>query len=204
MNIKDMLSRVNEYQRYHTGDNVATLPNGNDPVEFSCPICGEVYDTHEAANRCRTRPYDTGDLRVGDIVVVPSAYHKAYVKPNTPWWAFTIPADPSSNSHFDRVPQQIPYYVVTAIHFDPNRPHRAIVTLARVSLDENVPFLQFGWNAPNGTHHGMYRVRDKKSIYCDYWVNKHRELFDNCEPCAILQSEAAELAALGISTTSLL
>jgi predicted RNA-binding Zn-ribbon protein involved in translation (DUF1610 family) len=204
MNIENLLSKVSKYQPYRTGDDVDRIPDGASRVAFSCPICGEVYFTHAEAEHCRTQAYDTADMRVGDIVVVPDAFHNSYVKPGSPWWAFTIPADPSSNSHFDRVPHHIPYYVVTALHTDYRDPHQAIITLARVSQDEDVPFLHFGWNPLDGAHNGMYRVRDKLSMHCDYWVNKHRELFDNCEPCAILQSEAAELAALGISTRNLL
>lgn len=197
--------RDNKYHHLSFGDKAAKLPSGDTAVLFACPVCGETYKTHAEANHCRTQPYDTAGMKIGDIVVVPGMYHNVYVTPGDPWCAFVVPADPTSDSHFNYTDSNVPYFVVTAVHPQLDNPHRCLVTLVSVASDGDDRFLRIGWNPANGIgHYSMYRVRDKKRIRDPRWEADLQSLLDNCEPCAILKEEAAELAAIGISTRNLL
>jgi hypothetical protein len=173
-------------------------------IEYACPVCGETYLAEEDAMACSDQRYDTGGLEVGDIVVVPRAWHN-WIPKDDPWLAFILPPNPNSDSHFDRAGYRVPYFVVTAVHTDwLYGPHRCVVTLC--SLAEGR--LRCGWNPANGDgHYAMFRWDSDK--HCDVG-SKLREqeniddLLDNCEPCDIVKREAAELASMRISTTRLL
>jgi hypothetical protein len=183
------------------GDNVATLPPSYQAIKYSCPICGETYSTTLQALACRDQKYDTGGLRVGDIVVVPGAYNSG-IEDDDPWLAFSIPPNLNSDSHFDRRGYKIPYYVVTAVHPEEGNEHRCLVTLCTF----HGGVLNAGWNPANGDgHYAMYRWdSDEHCAVSSNWLEDIQEPLDNCEPCATLKREAAELAAHRISSTRLL
>ena len=183
------------------------------PIKFTCPVCDVTYPTLAEALACRDQPLnDAGDLQVGDIVVTPSMYHNWYINPDSPWCAFVIPPDHMSKSHFDHVPQHVPYFVVTALHY-PQREwrHRCVVTLASVWTnddDDGKEWLRVGWNPADGDgHYSMFKVGETLSIAASsdaFWREGVRELLANCEPCDTLKQQAAELAAIGISARVLL
>jgi hypothetical protein len=181
------------------GDNAAHLPLNSMAIEYSCPICGETFMSEEEAKDCRDQTYDTGGLEVGDIVVVPSGYRSG-IPEDDPWLAFIIPPNPNSASHFERAGYKVPYFVVTAIHTD--SPHRCVVTLCSFAGGR----LRCGWNPANGDgHYAMYRWdNDNHCAVRSTWLEKIRDLLDNCEPCDIVKREAAELASMRISATYLL
>jgi hypothetical protein len=170
-------------------------------IKSSCPICDRTFLSEEMAKACRDQEYDTGGLEVGDIVVVPSGYNNE-IPEDEPWLAFTIPPDPNSDSHFDRAGYKVPYFVVTAIHTHYSNPHRCVVTLCSLAGDR----LRCGWNPANGDGHlAMFRWdNDNHCAVNSLWLELIGELLDNCEPCDIVKREAAELAAMKISTTRLL
>lgn len=171
------------------------------PIMFACPVCGERYATREEAEECRDQPFDDSGMKVGDIVAVPGAWH-SHGDCMDHWVAFTIPADPNSPDHFDRVPQHIPYFVVTCVHAQDRDPHRCLVTLASLRGGD----LTVGWNPANGHgHYAMFRTDSDK--HCDLgstWKEMIQEYLPGCMPWQKLKEEAAELADLGIRSTNLL
>jgi len=180
------------------GDEAATLISQDQPIGFSCPVCKEVYATAAEARECRDQPYDTAGMEIGDIVVVPGAYHNSY-DPSDPWVAFVIPPDKDSNDHFERAGYTIPYFVVTAVHSEERNPHRALVTLCSLAGGS----LRAGWNPADGDgHYAMFKPNstDNRS----YWGKRIQKFLDCCEPCAIVKVEAAQLANIKLSTRSLL
>jgi hypothetical protein len=182
------------------GQEVDTLANQMDPILFACPVCGNRFTTKEGATDCRDQPFDTGGLKIGDIVVVPGMARTNYDL-DDPWLAFEIPPDPDSNSHFSRAGYRVPYFVVTAVHSEHRSEHRCLVTL--VSLVGGC--LQVGWNPANGDgHYALYRIDGGK--HCDagsLWIDTIGDLLD-CEPSSDMLEEAARLSRVGISTRSLL
>jgi hypothetical protein len=186
---------------YHKiGDEVDTLANQMDPILFSCPVCGSTFYTPQEALACRDQPFDTGGLKVGDIVVVPGMARGHYDL-DDPWLAFEILPDPDSDSHFSRAGYKVPYFVVTAVHSEHRSEHRCLVTL--VSLVGGS--LSVGWNPANGEgHHALYRIDGGKHCEAnDYWIEKIEDLLD-CKPSSDMLEEAARLSRVGISTRSLL
>ena len=198
--IREVVLRYSDMDHLAAGDDAAQMPLGMF-IKYSCPICGETFMSEEEAEACRDQKYDTGGLEVGDIVVVPSAYRND-IPEGDPWLAFTIPPDPNSDSHFDRTGYKVPYFVVTAIHTHYNNPHRCVVTLCSLAGDR----LYCGWNPANGDgHYAMYRWDSgNHCAAASTWLEEIGKLLDNCEPCGIVKREAAELAAMRISTTRLL
>lgn len=187
--------------RYKTGDEAETLPNQGAPIQYACSVCGETYPTLKEAKACRNQPYDDGGLEVGDLVAVPGVLGVSDEKDL--WVAWNIPADPTSTSHFDRAGRGVPLFVVTAKHADaPRDEHRCLVTLCSLVGGH----LRVGWNPANGNgHYALFRVRDGHR--CDIgstWYGVIKDSLDKCEPCARVKKEAAELAAIGISTRNLL
>jgi hypothetical protein len=184
-----------------TGKDAATLANQMAPIKLACPVCEKVYDTEAEAIECRDQPYDDGGLTVGTIVVLPSKWTTWY-NPTDPWVAFTVPADPSNESHFRHDSQFVPYYVVTAIHGEERDPHRCIVTLS--SLVSGV--LSVGWNSATGEgHYAMYRLDGGK--HCRPWPAWRTEIgpyLEGLQPPDQVVEEAARLARLGISTWNLI
>jgi len=204
MSIKQI---VDEHVNIKIGDDAETLPDQTKHIGYSCPVCGKVYDIYEDAYDCRNQPYDTGDLKVGDIVVVPGAYHNVYVREGEPWTAFILPGDPNSKDPFDRRDHNIPYFVVTALHDDPSDPHCCLVTLCRPFIGNGGKrYLRAGWNPANGDgHYAMFRVSDgKRNDVGSFWYEYIQDYLDKCEPCETLLKEAAELASIGISSRNLL
>ncbi len=185
---------------FQIGLDVDNLTSQMQPLGFSCPVCGRVYTNGEAAIECRNQPYDTGGLKVGDIVVVPGM-SRGYYELDDPWLAFEIPPEPDSDSHFVRAGFKVPYFVVTAVHTEHRDAHRCIVTLASLIGDS----LQVGWNPATGQGHcAMFRIDGGK--HCDIhstWIDKIGDLLD-CKPSDSMLEEAARLARVGISTRSLL
>jgi len=191
------------YDRYLFGDEVETLPDKNDPTLHACPICKSLYNTATEAYECRNQPYDTGGLKVGDIVVIPGKYTTWYDE-NDPLVAFTIPADMSSSCHFDHNRQHVPYYVVTAMHPDRFDPHRCLVTVATL-VDGKV---SAGWNPANGDGLcSLYKVGVKTECpehTNQEWHDRFAHFLDKLEPCAIVKEEARQLAAARIQSRCLL
>lgn len=191
-------AKVKDDWRMKIGKKAKTLANQVSPIKFACPVCGETFATKKAAKKCRDQPYDDGGLKIGDIVVVPGAYHNDYPL-NDPWLAFKIPPNPKSNSHFARTGFRVPYFVVTAIHGDE---HRCLVTLATLCGGD----LRLGYNPADGDgHYAMYRIDGCK--HCDAsstWIEDIRDLLEDCKPSAQMREEAARLARVGISTGDLL
>lgn len=182
-----------------TGKNVDTLACQMDPILFACPICKKLFDTKAKAIKCRDQPFDTGGLKVGDIVIVPGEWNSWYL--DDPWIAFEIKPDPTSSNHFEHGSRMIPYFVVTAIHSNNREPHQCIVTL--VTLCGGI---QVGWNPANGEGHlAMYRIDGGK--HCDIdstWIETITPYLEECKPSKQMLEEAARLARVGISTRNLL
>lgn len=187
-------------------------PNNPVPILYGCPVCGKQYETMVEAIECRDQPQ--GDSpEIGDIVVVPGAFRCWGMNPSDPWVAFIRPPNPESSDHFEHPGQAIPYFVVTAKHGDRDNLHRTLVTLSRVFMDTaNEWSIESGWNPGNGDgHHDMWNVTQQRwhnethdGGHNDYWSKKFQDQLDKCVPCAILQEEAAALAALGISSDHLM
>ncbi len=199
--MRDIGNLVAELDYVETGVKVETLAAHYQPIQFACPVCGEIYDTQLAAEVCRDTPYDNGGLKIGDIVAVPGAFNNDYPL-DDPWLAFEIPPDPTSRSHFARDGYRVPYYVVTSIYGERQNKHRCIVTLATLCGG----YLGVGWNPANGDgHYSMFRIDGGK--HCDAgstWIESIRDLLVTCDPSASMRKEAAGLATIGISTRHLL
>jgi hypothetical protein len=184
------------------GAETETLPSPIDSILFACPVCGETFISMGQAEECQEQSFDTGGLRVGDIVVVPNAYHNDYAL-DDPWLAFEIPPDPKAESHlFSRAGYRVPYYVVTAIHAERHNKHRCVVTLATLAGGA----LHVGWNPANGDgHYAMFRIDGDQ--HCDldsYWLEEIGHLLAECDPPESMLNEARALALIGISTRNLL
>jgi hypothetical protein len=199
--IREEVLRYAAMDHLEVGDDVAHLPHSYMAIKSSCPICGETFMSEGEARDCRDQKYDTGGLKVGDIVVVPSGYHNG-IPDDDPWLAFTIPRNPASSSHSDRTGRKVPYFVVTAIHTERLNPHRCVVTLCSFAGGR----LRCGWNPANGDgHYAMYRWdNDNHCTATSTRLEEIGDFLDNCEPCDIVKREAAELASMRISTTILL
>jgi hypothetical protein len=184
-----------------TGDEVETLTNQMDPILYGCPVCGNLFETEFGATECRDQPFDTGGLKVGDIVVVPGRWRSPGAQLEDDWVAFEIPMVKGTDSHFDSVRRRVPYYVVTAVHGEPRDPHRCLVTLATLIHGH----LDIGWNPATGQGHcAMFRIDGGK--HCDIhstWIDKIGDLLD-CKPSSDMLEEAARLSRIGISTRNLL
>jgi hypothetical protein len=201
--IKALIDQRNsEYNIALIDDEYGTLPDQFMPVMYACPVCGDLYGTVEEAAECRDQPYDDGGLKVGDIVVIPGAWDNG-IAPGDPWFAFAIPEDNTSNSHFDRAGYWVPFFVVTAVHVEPKRQHRCIVTVASIYGDR----LKVGWNPANGEgHHEIFKLNGERNQgdKNDYWVDKMGMLLTQCIVPKQVKEEAAALAAMGLSTRCLL
>lgn len=183
-----------------TGKETESLAANFMALKYACPVCNEVYYTEAEARKCRDQPYDNGGLKIGDIVVVPGAYHNRY-ELDDPWLAFEIPPDPKSKSHFDWAGYRVPYFVVTAIHGEHRNKHRCVVTLATLCGGE----LDVGWNPANGDgHKAMFRIDGHRCDANSTWIETIRELLEGCDPPESMRTEAAALAIIGISTRNLL
>ena len=202
-NVQQMVDMmVNKYSSILIDDEYGTLPDPCMPVMYACPVCGDQYGTVGEAAECRDQPYDDGGLKVGDIVVIPGAWHNQ-IALDDPWLAFTIPEDSESGSHFDRAGYKVPFFVVTAVHVEPKQRHRCIVTIA--SLYEGR--LNIGWSPANGDgHHEVFKLNgERNSIgHNDYWVDRMEWRLAQCVVPEQVKKEAAFLAAMGLSTRSLL
>ena len=202
-NIEALINELNsEYHIALIDDEYGTLPDPTMPVMYACPVCGNQYGTIREAAECRDQPYDDGGLKVGDIVVIPGTGHNQ-IALNDPWLAFAIPEDPESGSHFDRAGYRVPFFVVTAVHVEPKRAHRCIVTVA--SLYEGR--LRVGWTPANGDgHYEVFKLTGERTSigHNDYWIDKMGMLLTQCVVPEQVKEEAAALAAMGLSTRSLL
>jgi hypothetical protein len=187
-----------------TGKDVLTLADQMAPLEFACPVCGEVYKTEAEAIECRDQPYDDGGLMVGTIVVVPGLYYCQWPL-NDSWLAFVMPPDSdneNANNHLAKGGYRVPYFVVTAIHAERGNEHQCLVTLASLCGGN----LTVGWNpATGGGHYALYRIDGGKHCEGDStWVELIEPYLSKCKPSPEMLDEAARMARLGISTRSLL
>ncbi len=190
-----------DQQQLDVGAQVAKLPEPGKAIDYACPVCGEVYSTLEKAVACRDYPFDTCGLEIGDIMVVPGAYHNSYPLKD-PWLAFAIPSDPESINPSDYTDYRIPYFVVTAIHTNDHNKHRCLVTLSTLCGGS----LRVGWNPANGEgHYAMFRVRDGLKLDNNSgWSDAIETLLARCRPPEQMKKEATALADIGISTRILL
>jgi hypothetical protein len=185
-----------------TGEYAEALPSTRGSIRYCCPVCGNEFSNPANAVACRNRYFDTGSLCVGDLLIIPNTWCRAY-KEDDPWVAFVVPANPASDDYGDHMPRPMPYFVVTAVHVDQNDSHKCVVTVCTLAGGS----LRAGCNPANGEgHYEMHRPRwfnpgaSKKM----YWEDRITDLVTNCEPSETLKEEAAALSAIKISTTLLL
>jgi len=199
--MRDIRTLISAHDDIKTGLEVDSLRDQFGSILFACPVCGSTFISMGQAEECQEQPFDTGGLRVGDIVVVPGKYSNTYKLDDT-WLACVIPPNPESSSHFDRAGYRVPYYVVTAVHSEPHDRHQCVVTLA--SLVDGA--LHVGWNPANGDGHcAMFRIDGGQ--HCDAgsnWINDIGPLLNECDPPESMLQEAQALAIIGISTRNLL
>jgi len=153
--------RNTEEQLVRHGVNIMSNPL---PILYGCPICREFHDTVEAAEACRDQEFFTAGWRPGDWVLCPAGWHGWVEDPR--WVAFEIPADPKSESHWDRVHQYHAWYVVTCVERRVRDPHVAAVHIATGAYSEK-GHVRAGWTTAfrrdypephcHATHHGIYR-----------------------------------------------
>jgi hypothetical protein len=179
-----------------TGDNVDIVPRLNGAIHYSCPVCANIFTNPGNAIACRDRYFNTGGWSVGDLVIIPGAHHWAYQE-DDPWVAFVIPANPDSRDYNDFSPHPVPYFVVTALHVDPDDRHRCLVTVCTLAGGS----LRAGWNPVTGAgHKAMYRPGYFDPDASTYWGERVEKLTKASAPSPTLESEAAELANIKIST----
>lgn len=111
----------------------------------------------EEAEACKNQPIDFSGLNIGSIVIVPSQCEYREGRIDKDWLAFVIPADPSSESHFDHMPRYVPYMVVTGLHLE-RRSHSPRVTLYCPTplanrTDQYDAARDYGWNPADGSGH---------------------------------------------------
>jgi len=174
------------------------------PIEFACPVCGETYATREEAEACRDQPYDTDGLKVGDIVVIPGK-RLAYYEESDPWIAFVLHTNPENFDYLGSISQGVPYYVITALHpGGVNDRHRCLATVASMVGDR----LTVGWTPANGYgHYSLYKAGEKAECpkhTSQKWHDRFANKLDKLDPCPVMKSEAAELAAIRIQSNTLL
>lgn len=201
-NIRDIKALIDSQEdNIETGKDVETLGDQMEDPWFTCPMCGDMFETREEAIACRDLPYDDGGLTVGTIVVVPGKSHMCYSLED-PWLAFVVEPNPDADSHFARAGYRVPYFVVTAIHTEHNNAHRCVVTLATLCEDK----LTIGWNPANGNgHYPMYRIDGGKHCASkSTWIDIIEPYLAECEPSPEMLEEAARLARVGISCRYLL
>lgn len=185
-----------------TGDYAEALPRGRGTIRYCCPVCGNEFANPANAIACRDRYFDTGCLCVGDLLIIPNTWCRAY-KEDDPWVAFVVPAKPDSDNYDDHAPRPMPYFVVTALHVDQNDRHKCIATVCTLAGGS----LRAGCNPANGEGHfemqrpGWYNSDASSSTY---WEDRINALVTGCKPSEIIKEEAAALAAIKISTSHLL
>ena len=210
MNIQAL---VNQNNNICVGDKAKSFPDRKAvAVKFACPICEELYDTHEEAAACANQEVDFAGIKVGDIVIIPSKrlyyWEEGF---QTHWRAFTMKGDPSAGSHFDHDDSYVPYYVVTAIHGLRREPHRVLVTVCSLISGQ----LCAGWNPIDGDGHdamflpGRPREEQHSDVGSSWWddVQSGVRLSDQvlkAKPSQKLLNEASVLADMKISSDSLL
>ncbi len=186
------------------GDAAPKFATPEIPILFTCPGCRVTYDTQEQAENCRDQPYDIAGWSVGDLVLIPGKrlYHKA-ARPE--WIAFRQPADPESLSHFNHRDTYHPWWVITHIGPQDRNPHRPVATVCSLAKGQLYP----GWNPANGDgHHAMYRPgvpeMEQRAAGESCWWERVGNLIFGANPPEVVIQEAEQLAAIGISTGTLL
>lgn len=215
--IQSLVEAATNRGYYYSGDKAAKLPE-LPCIQYACPVCEKVYENSILAHDCANQPVETYGLKVGDLLLIPGKHvHNGNFDAKRPDWIwFQVAADLDSRDHFDRYPHVYLWWVVTALHMDLHDRHKVVYTV--VSLANNQ--LWGGYNTFGGHEHAFvpglpmekqpYAHRDHDGKINDYYWTKVRngktigERILAATPSDTLRAEAAELAAIGISTTNLL
>jgi len=132
-------------------------------VLFTCPICRETYFTHKQAQKCLDQPLDTGQWKVGDIVLVPADSHGWTEGDKNIWLAFSVEPDP------EHIKMYHSWYVITHIARGRNHPHRAIMTLA-TGLYSRKGEIIYGWTPTvEKTHYEVFAWDNIPERARKYW-----------------------------------
>jgi len=146
----------------------SSLPS-NKPI-FHCPTCNQSYDTMAGMMACWNKKMEKGPFKVGDIVMVSGKYVSYGNYPNDPWLACTVPQNPKAASHFDRVPQYYPWFVITSLW---NQAHREVASLVTLLGGQ---ILINGWNPTvEQTHCAIWpegKIKSGEHQIPGYW-EKH-------------------------------
>lgn len=130
------------------------------PILYTCPICKEHYPTYDKAKACRDQVRDDGGWELGDLLLMPQKDFYDHHGPFDPLWvAFTEPAWPNSDSHFEHQPKTHLWWAVVGTFVggfsDRHEPRVIVWTGGAGPCGYNGP----GWNPADGDgHYGLYRA----------------------------------------------